>query len=387
MMVGDIPQGPTQDFEGRNGEMNVELLRKDFPVGFGEAWIMIVEADGYESVVSHHYELEEGDQQLDFKLQPGGTVQGVVRTPVGEPATGAQLAFTIFGDGAIPCSQAGKLSRNYSTNESGTDGQFELKKPLLAKNLVVFHDAGWSVVPITNGAKRAEITLSPWARVEGTVSVGAKPAAGRSINVEHLKQDALAIFFHTTSDNEGHFVFDKMPSGTFKLSCGALESGRWNVATLQTYVSLAAGETKLVEMAANGRSVSAQIQAPPGFGPIDWSNALATLSADIQLPPEPAQDDLTRQDFSVPTPLAQQKIFAGSIRPDGLAIFQQVSPGNYVLEVKLIDPSNRSPRPNLDNEPAVMIAHLRALVAVPESGPAPDGASHAKLGDYYLRAL
>jgi len=71
------------------------------------------------------------------------------------------------------------------------------------------------VVPVTTGTQRAEITLSPWARVEGTVSVGAKPAAGRSINVEHLKQDALAIFFHTTSDNEGHFVFDKLPSGIF----------------------------------------------------------------------------------------------------------------------------------------------------------------------------
>jgi len=392
MMVGDIPMGTTQNFDGSNGELNIELLHKDFPLGFSESWIMTIESDGYDSVVSRRFEREEGDQQLDFKLVPGGTVQAVVRTPAGEPAAGAQLAFTIHGNGAIPCSKPGQLSRQDSTNQSGADGQFKLKKPVLANNLVVFHDAGWSVVPVSTGAQKTDITLSPWARIEGTVSIGTKPAMGRTINVEHLKQDALAIFFHTTTDNEGHFVFDMIPSGTFKLSCAAPESGQWNVATLQTYVSVAAGETKSVEMNASGRSVSAQIQGPPGFGPINWSNALATLTADFHTASEPAQESEASRlpysnDPSVPTSLARQKTFAGTIGPDGLAVFQQVSPGNYVLEVKLFDPSNRPPRPNLDNEPAVIIARLSALVAVPEAAASSDGGAPAELGDYTLSAL
>ncbi len=388
MMVGDIPQGPTQDFDGSNGEINIELSRKDFPVGFGEAWIMTIEADGYDSFVSRHYEREEGDQQLDFKLKPGGTVQGVIRTPAGEPAASAQLAFTIHGDAAIPCSKPGQLSPQDLKTETGGDGQFKLKKPLLASNLVIFHDTGWSVVPVTTGAQKAEITLSAWGRVEGTVSVGTKPAAGRNINLEHVKQEALAIFYHTTTDNEGHFVFDKMPSGVFKLSCGAMESGRWNVATLQTYVTVKAGEIKSVEMAASGRTVSAQIQGPPRFGTINWSNALATLTTDIQIPSEPAQHRLTSSEGSEPGRLpGYQKTFAGSIGEDGVAVFQQVAPGNYVLEVKLFDPSKRASRPSLDNEPAVVIARLRAPITVPEAPSSSDGAATAGLGDYYLRPL
>ena len=130
MMVGNIPQGPTQDFDGSNGEMNIELLRKDFPLGFAEAWIMTVEAEGYDAAVSRIYELVEGDQQLDFKLKRGGTVEGVARTPAGEPAAGAQLAFKAEASGSVPSvPQPGGWSRQMSTNmKASASGQFKLKK-------------------------------------------------------------------------------------------------------------------------------------------------------------------------------------------------------------------------------------------------------------------
>ena len=124
MMVGNIPQGPTQDFDGSNGQMNIELLRKDFPVGFAEAWIMTVEAEGYDAAVSRIFEFVEGDQELDFKLKRGGTMRGVARTPAGGPAAEAQLAFAVAGNGAIPCSQPGRLPRQMSTKITSASGQF-----------------------------------------------------------------------------------------------------------------------------------------------------------------------------------------------------------------------------------------------------------------------
>ena len=360
---------------------------------------MTVEAEGYDAAVSRIYKLEEGDQQLDFQLKRGGMVEGVVRTPAGEPAAGAQLALKDKAAGSVLSDRPGGWSRQISTNKSDANGRFKLKKPLLPQYLVIFHDAGWAVVPITAGPQKADVTLSPWARIEGSVAIGSQPAPGREIILENLTQDffdALTVYYGATCDNDGRFIFDKVPAGIFKLSCRAPESGKWDVSTLQTSVTVAAGETKTVEMGAGGRTVAAQLQAPPGLAAINWSNALATLSADVQVPPEPVRNDFISDetydaarvryfhDPSVLAALGQQRTFAGSVGLDGMAVFQQAPPGNYILEVKLFDPSKSPPPPNRDNEPAVIIARLRAAVAVPQ---ATDNAAPAGLGDYALEAL
>ena len=66
---------------------------------------------------------------------------------------------------------------------------------------MVFHDTGWAVVPITAGPQKADVTLSPWARIEGTVAIGNQPAPDREITLENLTQDfsdALAIYYRAT---------------------------------------------------------------------------------------------------------------------------------------------------------------------------------------------
>ena len=395
MMTGNIPQGRTQDFDGSNGEMNIELSRKDFPVGWQEAWIMSVEAEGYDAAVSRIYELEEGDQELEFKLKCGGTVEGMAHTPAGEPAAGAQLAFKAEGSGSVLSDRPAGWSRQMSTNESDANGQFKLKKPLLPRNLVIFHDTGWAVVPVTAGPQKVDVNLSPWACIEGTVAIGNQPAPDREILLENLTQDfsdELAIYYRATSDNDGRFVFDKVPAGIFKLSCRA-GSGRWEVATLQSSVTVAAGENKTVQMGAGGRTVTAKLEAPPDCAAFNWSNAMATLSADVQVPPEPANSDFITSeaheaahlryihDPSFLAALGRQQTFAGPVGPDGMAVFQQVPPGNYVLEVKLFDPSKSPPPPNLNNEPGVVIARLRVAVTVPEAADPADSATPAALGD------
>ena len=108
MMVGNIPEGQFQQFEGSQGGMDVKLLHKDFPIGMGEIWIMTLEAEGNDTVVSRPYDLAEGDQQLDFKLRRGGMVKGTVETPSGKAAAGAKLAFEVFGQ--ILSTKPGELS-------------------------------------------------------------------------------------------------------------------------------------------------------------------------------------------------------------------------------------------------------------------------------------
>jgi RNA polymerase sigma factor (sigma-70 family) len=396
MMAGDIPEGAAQKFDGGNGEIDIQLLHKDFPVGMQEAWIMTLEANGYDTAISRAYELAEGDQQLEIKLERGGTVEGVVRVPAGGTAAGAHLAFPTSGP--ILSSTPGQLQFLDSSTHADADGRFKLKKPALASNLVVFADAGWAVVPVTAWPQKSDITLSSWARIEGTVTIGHQPAANRQIEVEDLKQDffdPLTVFYRTTTDAEGRFSFDKMPAGNFRITC---REGRWDVGTMQTCVSLAAGETKTVELVAEGRTVTTQLQAPSGFGAVNWAHASATLEADVPVPPEPVQNDFVSyeamaaaqyrydRDPSVLAALARRRTFAGSIDSDGLALFQQVPPGNYLLEVKLYDPARRPPLPNLDNEPNVVLARVHASVTVPDTNAASDNDTPAGLGNFALEA-
>lgn len=92
-------------------------------------------------------------------------------------------------------------------------------------------------------------------------------------------------------------------------------------------------------------------------------------------------------DPAVLAALEKQKTFAGSVSPDGMAVFEQVPPGNYVLEVKQFDPSKMPPPLDLDNEPAVVIARLRVAVTVPEATDPPDNAAPAAIGDFTLDPL
>ncbi len=355
MMVGNIPEGQFQQFEGSQGGMDVKLLHKDFPIGMGEIWIMTLEAEGYDTVVSRPYDLAEGDQQLDFKLRRGGMVKGTVRTPSGKAAAGAKLAFEVFGQ--ILSTKPGELSGGHLTNRTDADGRLSLVKPSLASNLVVFHDAGWAVVPITPGPMKTNITLSPWGQISGTLIIGQQPAGGRDIRLELTRANflnPLAIFYSAKTDDAGNFSFDKMPSGNFKISC---REGRWDIGTLETYVDLRAGESKTVQMTSNGRAVTAQIEIAPGLGAVNWSNVSATLKAAVAIPPEPAQSDFVNyegmaavkyrynHDPAVLAAYALQRTFAGTLHSDGTATFQDVPPGHYTLEVKLFDPDKRPPPP------------------------------------------
>lgn len=392
--IGEVPFGPFKIFAGTNGMASIRLFHKDFPVGMMEGWIMAIGADGYDTTISRTYAMEEGDQQLDFKLTRGGSVEGAVRTPDGVPAAGAQLAFRCGHP--IMSVQPGRLQEWEATNDADENGLFKLAKPMGASNLIVFHESGWAIVPITPGAQKASITLSPWARLEGIVTIGQQPAAGRKIVVEFPRvnfQDPMMCVYNATTGGDGRFVIDKLPAGFFKISCRA---GRWDRGTMQTGIALAAGETKSVELAANGRAVAVQLQAPPGFAGLNWSNVEVTLKTDAPIPTEPGQSDFIDpmaarrarwnydHDPAVLAALAGQKVFAGSVDGDGLAVFQNIPAGTYTLEAKLFDTSAPPPVPNFNNDPGPVAARAESAVTVPEG--TTEDASPLALGSYALKA-
>jgi hypothetical protein len=213
--------------------------------------------------------------------------------------------------------------------------------------------------------------------------------------------DALTVLYSTTTDQEGHFAFDKVPAGEFVLS---VESRAWQkldqptVRALQTPVTVSPGESQTVLLGTNGRSVLARLRADFSGAMPAWTNALAILSRDVAVRPEPARSDYLSNashmaarfrythDPTVLAALREARSHVGEVNADGTAIFHDIPAGRYVLEVKLFNESSAVPQQSGFRENPVN-SRLRATVSVPDGTDTADNAAPLSLGEFILEPL
>lgn len=357
----NAPRGTAKTAEGSHGQFQLQTSQSEVAVGNYAYWCLLIEADGYEPMATRSYEYYEGDQQLAVQLTPGGTIEGIVLTPNGEPAAAAQCAVPVDGD-TVTSSQPGNLlaREKKALVKSDAQGHFKVSKPLNAKYLVIFHDSGWAVQSITESSQQKEIHLQPWARIEGEVSSGESPVANDSVGIQNLRfndpSNPICLLQTAMTDGGGHFVFEKVPAGEYQV---AFEPGVWRrmgaevVKTLQTAVQVSAGETNHLRLATtDGRSVVAKIELPQLPKPINWTDCLATLTRDIPAPTFPNRGNFVREDSYMSArrdyvndpvvlrSLREAQTYIGSVTPDGSVTFQDVPPDNYILEVKVLSQDN-----------------------------------------------
>src|SRR5947209_6944255 len=63
--VGGGPPPGQGNGRGLGGELRREIAQNEIPVGILPAWVLQVEADGYEPTFTRPYYFEEGDQHLN----------------------------------------------------------------------------------------------------------------------------------------------------------------------------------------------------------------------------------------------------------------------------------------------------------------------------------
>jgi hypothetical protein len=401
-MSGPVPDRAGRIVQGSAGAFDVEISQKEIRIGIWPVWILQIEAEGHEPTFTRPYSFEEGDQELDFSLPRGGSVEGVVLTPVGEPAANAQLAFALETE-AVASFRSGEFSWGHHGVRSDAAGRFKLTKPPKVNALVTFHESGWAITPLQPGARSADVHLLRWGRIEGTVTHRDAPVAEEQILLNTLSwtwSDPLSILYNATTDREGRFVFDKVPAGEFVVS---LVSGSWqrrgqsSVQALETPVAVHAGELQTINLATSGRSVVARLRAGPSADTSAWTNALAVLTRDVFVPPPPARNDYVSNashaaahqryahDPAVLDALRQVRTFVGRIAPDGTATFEDIPPGRYLMEAKLFAPPSRSNDRGASEESQVQ-ACVKAGVSVPE-GPDASEDSPVLLGEFTLEPL
>jgi protocatechuate 3,4-dioxygenase beta subunit len=401
--TGGVLDPPLRTIDGWHGVFDVQVFQSDIPVTHHAAWGLRIMAKGYDPICTRLYDFAEGDQQLEFALQPGGFVEGVVQSPEGGVAANAQLAF-VANHRSIVLSQVGQLSRGDRAGNSDAEGRFKLAKPVEPQALVVFHDSGWAVVPLAKAAGSLPVRLLPWGRIEGTVVNGQTRVAGEYVSLQKLVwswSDALAPLYSASAmtDDTGHFAFEKVPAGEFQISLTARAWQRRGelVKALETAVRIAAGETQTVKLWTSGQSVIARLHGPPSIARPAWTNASAVLRRDVIVPPEPAQSDYVSDtslraardryahDPTVLAALREARSYVGAVAFDGLVTFANIPPGRYALEVQLFTERNEL-RPSGGVEENSVAARVRAAVSVPETTNTSDDTS-VSIGDFTMEPL
>src|SRR5262249_6072941 len=111
-----------------------------------------------------------------------------------------------------------------SQTSSDSDGRFHFAPQSEPFQIVMTHPAGFARLASGNGAIPETISLTPWAKVEGTFRVGQKAMAGipleihsRGFDVSAQGEPRIYSRFRTTTDKEGHFVFERAVPGTGRI--------------------------------------------------------------------------------------------------------------------------------------------------------------------------
>lgn len=257
------------------------------------AHLIQIEAEGYQVAASRDIKRDEGKVRVDFELKRGSDVSAVVLTPTGQPATGAEIGVGV-ADSVIGIHN-GRIRDTMSAvrYEADAEGRFSFPNQNVPFQLIITHPSGFARVQSVDRAIPDKISLTAWARVEGTFRVGSQTVANVPIAISGTgsSTNGEARFFtdyRTSTGADGRFVFDRVFPGSATIGRSFVipaEGGADDVAS-SCWISLqsVAGQTTHVDIGGSGRPVVGRLTPPPGRKEkVLWN--YATINARCDLPP------------------------------------------------------------------------------------------------------
>lgn len=245
-----------------------------------------IEAEGYLPADSPTFVLDGTEKHFEFRLKKGPLIRGLVCDTSGKPIEGAEVYFCTglqslqIENGRVP----EHARRDVLSTRSGSDGGFSLSPQIDPFVLVVLHDAGFAQVSGEQFQQSPQIALQPWAKVEGIVKIGAKPAAGTTVAgcliSERLDSQRPRIYqwIETKTNVQGRFRIDRVTPGQWSIGRQVQTSERsWSITHAVT-VQAKAGETSSITIGGRGRPVVGRIIIPQELADIPWIAPFCTLS-------------------------------------------------------------------------------------------------------------
>lgn len=317
-----------------------------------------IEAKGYQPAMSKMLRVGESEQiTLNFELEKGCNVEGVVRGIEGEPLEDTDVWMCTTMQGLYLSN--GKLSRARSTLIAKTtaQGRFSFPPETDPFLLVVANDTGYAQVTQKEIAGSGRIQLQPWARIEGKLLRDGKPVTGYRIRLSPVRvgnSSALHFFarYHSTTNEKGEFIFERVAPGPVSL---APDLGPWEQSQLTSAqnVPLVAkpGDTIHLSLGTEGKSIKGKIVLPAGIQrTMAWDygiNYLVALKDGIPVPDEIKDLDFDwRRGFSDTWTASREgrayfqtlhKHFV-KLNPDGSFRIDGVKAGKYQFILRIYDP-------------------------------------------------
>ncbi len=286
--------------DGNSGEFKLPIGK---PAPYPQ-FVLQITAPGFFPMLSSNLTVNAGDQRLEFRMKKGQHLTGAVFFPNGKPVAGVPVFFCV-GNSAPYIDKPGEAREpmERASTLTGPDGTFQLDPRADQQGVVIVHADGYLEIPIDEFEKSNRFILEPYGRIEGTLYINGKSAAGETITVsskvypyearltERGRTPFSSVWLTTETDEKGHFVIEKVPPGErqiWQVLNFREEKGvpRIIPTTHETYVRVKAGETSKIDLGLGGQKVVGMIRLKNAPERFDWSHDVQ------QLQPKPPISDL-----------------------------------------------------------------------------------------------
>jgi hypothetical protein len=217
---------------------------------------------------------------LRITLTPGRQIEFCLLTPDGQPAAGAKIALAAQGQDFTVLDGNEFRGQHLQSTRGDPDGQFNFPPQSGPFMLYATHPSGYLQLYYDQLPASGNLTLTPWGRVEGRLSMNGAAMTSQPLTIE-LNVDASddeshheIAFCRSTenTDKSGRFVFDRVQAGAHSFLASVdlgtdtrygYTSGIWY--PMADAVTVAAGQTAKKDVAFTGRPWMLQLKMPPGL--------------------------------------------------------------------------------------------------------------------------
>lgn len=328
------------------------------------AHLVQIEAEGYQAAVSRDIMTDEGEVEFDFALQPAEDIAATILASTGEPAVGAKIAVGVAGSQiTIDKGDIDDGSTYALRVDADAEGRFRIPARTEPFQIVITHPAGFAYLKSSNGPIPERITLTRWARVEGTFRVGSRPAPNIGLTLDagihSYGNDVPNIFTHhdVTTGEGGRFVLERVFPGKGRIGRRIIfmvDDGATEVTSSQQVSAVfTSGKVTHLELGGTGHRVVGTLASPADMPEkVLWNFAMVRVQTDLTRPPSPtvpaeiADDPNKRRIWWLTVGQAQQAAvdayeqrrsqspyFTATVDRHGKFQIDDVPPGAYVLSV------------------------------------------------------
>lgn len=337
--------------------------------------------------------LDGKPHELTLALKPGQHIVGTLLTPDNKPLPNTRLRILPAAnppvqtlDALLSPAEEKKAPDQFTTTDPA--GHFSLPPQAAAYTLLAQSDAGYLLIPSTSITPAAALSLrlSPWAKVEGTLLQGARPASAgtwvtfRSEPFPDDPQNNLAIQSAAQTDRAGKFTLARLIAGPFSAT---------GPGAPPEFATAVAGESLSLQLGGTGRTVTGKLTLPLALSGKPWilddapQIEIALPLPTIELPPDilkstpEERDAFYAQWRKSSAGQAYAKAQAASnnarrkyhlaLQPNGDFRIDSLPPGTYQLHLTFLPkPQNPDPQhPTPDTRPP--LAEADYVLPLPEA--------------------